>query len=76
MEEKLDLQNEKKTNENRKEILKRYFPKGIDFSILTKEEVNKTVYEISNKPLKILSWKNLMRYFDMKYITIAFNLTI
>ncbi len=45
----------KKTNENRKEILKRYFPKGIDFSILTKEEVNKTVYEISNKPLKILS---------------------
>jgi IS30 family transposase len=48
---------ERGTNENRNGILRRYFPKGTDFKELTKEKVNKAVYEINHKPLKILGWK-------------------
>lgn len=48
---------ERGTNENTNGLLRRYFPKGTDFIKLTKEEVNKAVCSINNRPRKCLGFK-------------------
>lgn len=45
------------TNENTNDILRFFFPRGSDFSLITQEEVSKAVEIINNKPKKILGWK-------------------
>lgn len=48
---------ERGTNENTNGILRRYFPKGTDFSILTEIEVKKVVEKINLMPKKCLGWR-------------------
>lgn len=48
---------ERGTNENTNGLLRRFFPKGTNFLTLTKEEVNKAVERINNRPRKCLNWK-------------------
>jgi IS30 family transposase len=44
------------TNENRNGILRRYLPKGTDFTGLAQHDLDDIVNEINNQPLKILGW--------------------
>lgn len=48
---------ERGTNENTNGILRRYFPKGTDFSTLSESEVNDAVMKINLMPKKCLGWK-------------------
>lgn len=48
---------ERGTNENTNGLLRRYFPKGIDFKKLKRKELNQAVYAINNRPRKCLNWK-------------------
>ena len=45
------------TNENRIGILRQYFPKGTDLSLLKSSEIKKVETEINNRPMKCLDWK-------------------
>ena len=45
------------TNENRIGILRQYFPKGTDLSLLKSSEIKKVATEINNRPMKCLDWK-------------------
>lgn len=45
------------TNENTNDILRFFFPKGSDFSIITQEDIDKAVELINNKPKKVLGWR-------------------
>lgn len=48
---------EKGSNENHNRMIRRFFPKGTDFSKVTKKEVEKVERWMNNYPRKILGWK-------------------
>ena len=84
LEEKLDVKCyfanpyhswERGTNENTNGLLRRYFPKGTDFKSLTKEEVNRAVWVINNRPRKCLGFKTPLEIFWGES-NVAFNLTM
>ena len=66
---------ERGTNENTNGLLRRFFPKGTEFLKLTKEEVNKAVQKINNRPRKCLGWKTPQEEFWGEP-SVAFNLTM
>lgn len=45
------------TNENRNGMVRRYFPKGTDFSRLTKAEIGRVESTINNRPMKCLGYR-------------------
>jgi len=45
------------TNENRIGILRQYFPKKTDITLLTNSDLKKIEFEINNRPMKILDWQ-------------------
>jgi IS30 family transposase len=45
------------TNENRNGMVRRYFPKGTDFSRLTKAEIQRVESAINNRPMKCLGFR-------------------
>lgn len=48
---------EKGTNENHNRMVRRFFPKGTDFSKVTQKEIKKVERWMNNYPRKILDWK-------------------
>jgi IS30 family transposase len=44
--------------ENANKMIRRYFPKGTDFRLVTQEEVDRVVSIINNKPRKILGYRS------------------
>ena len=47
---------EKGTNENHNRIIRRWFPKGTDFTKVTKKEIREVQNWMNNYPRKILNW--------------------
>jgi IS30 family transposase len=47
--------------ENANKMLRRYFPKGTDFSKVTQTEVDEALTRINNKPRKILGYKSSLQ---------------
>jgi IS30 family transposase len=47
--------------ENGNKLLRRYFPKGTDFSAVTQQQVNRAVARINQKPRKILGYKSALQ---------------
>jgi IS30 family transposase len=45
------------TNENRNGMVRRYFPKGTDFSRLTRAEIRRVESTINNRPMKCLGFR-------------------
>ena len=45
------------TNENRNGMVRRYFPKGTDFSRLTRAEIGRVESTINNRPMKCLGFR-------------------
>jgi IS30 family transposase len=48
---------ERGTNENTNGLIREYFPKKTDFSMITEEEISKVEYELNTRPRKRLNWK-------------------
>jgi transposase, IS30 family len=53
------------TNEHGNGLLRCYFPKGTDFSKVTEEELEDVVWELNNRPRKILQYKTAQEVFDL-----------
>lgn len=47
---------ERGTNENTNGLLRQYFPKGTDFSKISKSEIKKIQDEFNDRPRKVLGW--------------------
>jgi IS30 family transposase len=45
------------TNENRNGMVRRYFPKGTDFSRITRAEIGRVESTINNRPMKCLGYR-------------------
>ena len=48
---------ERGTNENTNGLIREYFPKKTDFSMITYEEISKVEYALNTRPRKRLNWK-------------------
>lgn len=48
---------EKGTNENHNRLLRRFFPKGTDFTKISQKKIQEAVDFLNNYPRKILEWK-------------------
>ena len=48
--------------ENANKMLRRYFPKGTDFSTVSQKEVDRVVRIINEKPRKILGYRSALEY--------------
>ena len=47
---------ERGTNENTNALVRQYFPKGTDFTKVTKQEIKKVQDELNDRPRKTLGW--------------------
>jgi len=54
---------QKGSNENHNGLLRRYLPKGTDFKTLTEEDLQDMVYEINNRPRKVLGFRTAQEVF-------------
>jgi transposase, IS30 family len=52
------------TSEHGNGLLRCYFPKGTDFSKVTDEELEDVVWELNNRPRKVLQYKTAQEVFD------------
>lgn len=52
------------TNEFHNGLIRRYLPKGTDFSTLTQEELDDIVWEINNRPRKVLDYATPLEIFN------------
>ncbi len=53
------------TNENSNGLLRRYLPKGTSFADLTQEELDDIVWEINNRPRKVLNFYTAEEIFNL-----------
>jgi len=56
------------TNEFHNGLIRRYLPKGTDFSTVTQQELDDIVWEINNRPRKVLEYATPLEVFD-QYLT-------
>jgi IS30 family transposase len=55
---------ERGTNENTNGLIRQYFPKGTDFSKVSKREVKKVQHSLNTRPRKTLNWKTPQEIFN------------
>jgi IS30 family transposase len=55
---------ERGTNENTNGLIRQYFPKGTDFSKVSKREIKKVQYSLNTRPRKTLNWKTPQETFN------------
>lgn len=55
---------ERGTNENTNGLIRQYFPKGTDFSKVSKREVKKVQYSLNTRPRKTLNWQTPQETFN------------
>jgi len=55
---------ERGTNENTNGLIRQYFPKGTDFSKVSKREIKKVQYSLNTRPRKTLNWKTPQKTFN------------
>ena len=58
------------TNEHGNGLLRRYFPKGTDFTKVSDEELADAVWELNNRPRKILQYKTAQEVFN-QYLNLS-----
>ena len=45
-------------------LIRDYFPKGTDFSKISKKELKRVQYELNERPRKTLNWKSPLDVFE------------
>lgn len=53
------------TNEHGNGLIRNYFPKGTDFSKVTDEELEDVIWELNNRPRKVLEYKTAQEVFNI-----------
>lgn len=55
---------ERPTNENSNGLVRDYFPKGTDFSQVSRQRLKEVQRQLNNRPRKVLNWKTPTEVFD------------
>lgn len=59
---------ERGTNENTNMLIRDYFPKGTDFSKITKKELKRVQYELNERIRKTLDWESPLDVFEREIL--------
>ena len=59
---------ERGTNENTNMLIRQYFPKGTDFSQVTRKEIKRVQHELNERPRKTLDWKTPKEVFKKEIL--------
>jgi len=54
---------ERGTNENTNGLLRQYFPKSLDFNLITPDELRHVIFRLNNRPRKRLKFKSPQQVF-------------
>ncbi|MBI2053286.1 MAG: IS30 family transposase, partial [Candidatus Sungbacteria bacterium] len=57
---------ERGTNENTNGLLRQYFPKNLDFNLITAEDLARVVRKLNNRPRKRLEFKSPRQLFQRR----------
>jgi len=60
---------ERPTNENSNMLIRDYFPKGTDFTLISKERLKEVQNQLNTRPRKTLDWKTPKDVFDQLQMT-------
>jgi IS30 family transposase len=55
---------ERPTNENSNGLIRDYYPKGTDFSLITKKELKRVQNELNERPRNVLNWRTPKEVFE------------
>jgi IS30 family transposase len=58
------------TNENTNGLLRQYFPKGSDFSLASREDIDKAMDRLNNRPRKRLNYQSPLEYLKRKGVAL------
>jgi len=58
---------ERGTNENTNGLIREYFPKKTDFSMISEEEISKVEYDLNTRPRKRLNWKTPLELMSVAF---------
>ena len=59
---------ERPTNENTNGLIRDYFPKGTDFSLLTKKELKEVQNQLNERPRKTLEYESSLNTISRLYM--------
>lgn len=62
---------ERGTNENTNGLIRQYFPKGTDFSLVSEEEIKFAQERLNNRPRKVLNWHTPKEVFDNEILKMS-----
>ncbi len=62
---------ERGTNENTNGLIRQYFPKGTDFSLVSEEEIKSAQDRLNNRPRKVLNWHTPKEVFDNEILKMS-----
>ena len=65
---------ERGTNENTNGLIRRFFPKGTDFSTITNRQLKQAQNNLNNRPRKILGYKTPNEMMQLEYFNLNSNL--
>jgi len=65
---------ERGTNENTNGLIRRFFPKGTDFSTVTKKQLMDAQNNLNNRPRKVLGYKTPNEMMQIEYFNLNSNL--
>ena len=60
---------ERGTNENTNMLLRDYFPKGTDFTNITRKELKRVQYELNERIRKTLNWESPLDVFEREILS-------
>lgn len=55
---------ERGTNENTNGLIRQYFPKGTDFSTVSRADIKRVQHELNDRPRKVLGWRKPNEVFN------------
>ena len=61
---------ERGSNEKQNQMIRRHFPKGTNFDLVTEDEVEKVMVWLNRYPRKILDWASSQKHFDLAVATL------
>lgn len=62
---------ERGSNENHNGLLREYYPKGTNFSLVSQKELNKAVLGINTRPRKVLQWQTANECFEQEMAVLS-----
>lgn len=67
---------ERGTNENTNMLIRDFFPKGTDFTNVSRKELKRVQYLLNTRPRKTLNWKTPLEMFNKEILQLSISVAL